>query len=344
MRFLCFGLGAIGTYIGGSLLDAGDEVVFIEHSSSLEQVRRQGLHLKLADRIITYPNIAVVGSLNAAIEIGEFDVAILAVKSFDTPSVISEILPHTKHFPPVLCLQNGVENEELIADAIGAWNVIGGSVTSAIGRVDIANAVVEKSRGVGIESTHPLSERLIAHFNLAGLNTVGYADRRSLKWSKMLTNLQANAVPAILHWSPYQVLSNPLSYSIECAALKEATALMRKLGIRVVNLPGTPVRPWITAMTRLPQVLSRPLIGRLLGAGRGGKLPSLQIDLNAGRRQSEVIFLNGAVARIAKANDFPAPVNTVLTQILIALAQGDIPQEQFANHPEELRRLIEEQL
>ena len=342
MRFLCFGLGAIGTYIGGSLLDAGDEVVFIEHSHDLDIIRGQGLRLKLKERTITIPRIAVASSIAGALAIGEFDAAILAVKSFDTASVLSEIQPLREHFPPILCLQNGVENEDLIAETIGQ-KVIGGSVTSAIGRVNIADAVVEKSRGVGIESTHPLSEKLIEHFNRAGLKTVGYANRGSLKWSKMLTNLQANAVPAILRWTPYQVLSNPLTYGIECAALKEALAVMKSLGIEVVDLPGTPVRPWISAMTRWPEWLSRPLLARVLGAGRGGKLPSLHIDLYAGRKQSEVIFLNGAVARIAKEQGISAPVNTVLTETLSGLAQGQIPFERLNDHPEELKRLIEEQ-
>ncbi len=344
MRFLCFGLGAIGTYIGGSLLDAGDEVVFIERLTSIKNVEQQGIELKLKDRTVSIPSVKIVGSVQAALDLGKFDVAILAVKSFDTASILDEIRPFKEIFPPVLCLQNGVENEGLIAEVIGEEKVIGGSVTSAISRAGIGDALVEKSRGVGIESTHPLSEDLIEHFNRAGLRTVGYANRGSLKWSKMLTNLQANALPAILHWTPTQVLSNPLTYAIECAALREALAVMQKLGIKVVNLPGTPVRPWIIAMTEFPEWLSRPLIARLLGSGRGDKLPSLHIDLYAGKKQNEVVFLNGAVVRFAKANGLSAPVNTVLSQTLEGMAQGALPFERFNNHPEVLRNLIEEQL
>ncbi len=342
MRFLCFGLGAIGTYIGGSLLDAGDEVVFIEKTAAFEKVKHQGLHLVRNDRTIHIPRIAVASSIAGALEVGEFDAAILAVKSFDTVSVMNEIAPYKAHFPPVLCLQNGVENEELIAQTVGPEHVIGGSITSAVGRVDIANAVVEKVRGVGIETGHPLSARLIEHFKRAGLRTRGYDDRRSLKWSKMLTNLQANALPAILRWTPYQVYSNPLTYSIECAEIQEAFTVMKKMGIQVVDLPGTPVRVWVNAMTHWPQSVSRPLIARLMSAGRGNKLPSFHIDLYAGKKQSEVVFLNGVVARFAKSNNVPAPVNTALTQILTGMADGSIPFERFNDHPEEVKRRIEE--
>ena len=51
LKWLCFGAGAIGTYIGGSLALAGDEVVFLEQPAILDQLRNRGLRLDLtADR------------------------------------------------------------------------------------------------------------------------------------------------------------------------------------------------------------------------------------------------------------------------------------------------------
>lgn len=340
LRFLCFGLGAIGSYIGGSLAAAGDEVVFVERFASNE---KQEIQLRQVDNTLVRSSVKVVSSVQAALKTGPFAAALLAVKSFDTLSVLAEIQPYKDCFPPILCLQNGVENEGLIAERMGAEKVIGGSVTSAIRRVDIGNAIVEKSRGVGIESTHPLSHELIEHFNRAGLNAVGYAQRDSLKWSKLLTNLQANALPAILNWTPYQVLSHPATYAIECSALREALAVMQAMGIEVVNLPGTPVKPWVTVMTRFPEGLSRPLIARLLGGARGGKMPSFYIDLHLGKKQSEVVFLNGAVVRFASKLRLTAPVNTVLTQVLSGMAMGTLPFERFNQHLEQLQQLIKEQ-
>ena len=45
-------------------------------------------------------------------------------------------------------------------------------------------------------------------------------------------------------------------------------------------------------------------------------MPSLYIDLWAGKTQSEVYFLNGAVARIARQLQIPAPVNAVLSELV----------------------------
>lgn len=35
MRFLCIGAGAIGTYVGGSLLAAGETVTFVERADEI---------------------------------------------------------------------------------------------------------------------------------------------------------------------------------------------------------------------------------------------------------------------------------------------------------------------
>ena len=341
MKFLSFGLGAIGTYIGGSLAAAGNEVVFLDHSVS---GATHPLHLEFKDHVIDLSELFTAVSLEEALNARSYDVVILAVKSFDTPSVLAEIEPFKKDFPPILCLQNGVENEPLIVAAVGENKVIAGTVTSAVRRLGMGNAVVEKARGVGIESSHPLSSALVNSFNEAGLKTRAYSSRAALKWSKLLTNLQANAIPAILNWTPLEVLSNVQTYALECAAIREAVDVMQALKISVVDLPGTPVRVLVNAMTRWPQWLSRPLIARTLGAARGGKMPSLQMDLTAGRKQSEVEFLNGAVVRAAERAGLAAPVNQALTQILSGMAAGGIPPGRMQSHPEQILRYIMEQL
>ncbi len=47
LKFLIFGAGAIGTYIGGSLALAGYQVVFVEQPKMVEELRAKGLRLDL---------------------------------------------------------------------------------------------------------------------------------------------------------------------------------------------------------------------------------------------------------------------------------------------------------
>ena len=64
----------------------------------------------------------------------------------------------------------------------------------------------------------------------------------------------------------------------------EALAVMAAQGIRPVNLPEMPVRALALAL-RLPSFLARPVLKKVVGGGRGGKMPSFHIDLHAGRTQ-----------------------------------------------------------
>jgi 2-dehydropantoate 2-reductase len=78
------------------------------------------------------------------------------------------------------------------------------------------------------------------------------------------------------------------------------------------------------------------LLRRAAGAGRGAKMPSFHIDLYSGRGKSEVEYLHGAVVRAGEKFNVPTPVNKVLTEILMALTNKDIPLEEFARQPEKL--------
>ncbi len=349
LTILTFGAGAIGTYIGGSLALAGHTVVFVERPTVAEELRQRGLRLDLSvdrrrrsqDAFVVQPRAFVVAaSLEDALKFGPFDVALFALKSFDTAAALEGMKPFAAKLPPILCLSNGVENELLLASVFGAEKVIYGTVTSAVGRRAAGDVILEKLRGVGIAAGHPLSARLVATFEEAYLNARLYPDALSMKWSKMLTNLVANATSAILDMTPAEIYAHPALYRLEMRMLAEALVVMKASKIEVVDLPGTPVR----MLARLPEwpAAIRPLARRVLAGGRGGKMPSFHIDLHSGRGQSEVEWLNGAVARQGEKVGVPAPVNRVLTQTLLALTRGEIPLEMFARQPEQLLKMTDE--
>jgi 2-dehydropantoate 2-reductase len=344
LKVLTFGAGAIGTYIGGSLALAGHQVVFIEQPKVADELRERGLRLDLTlDKrrktrdasLIPPASFVMASALEEALRYGPFDVALFALKSFDTPSAIEGMRPFANKMPPVLCLSNGVDNEPQIAGLLGADKVMYGTVTTAIGRRGAGDIVLEKLRGVGVAAGHPLSEKLAAAFNRAYLNCRLYSDALSMKWSKMLTNLLANPTSAILDMTAAQVFANRDLYKLEIQMLRECLAVMKAQGFEVVDLPGTPVKALALA-TRLPLWLSRPLIARAAGSGRGGKMPSFHIDLHSGRGKSEVQYLHGAVVRAGEKFNIPTPVNKVLTETLLALTRGEVPLEDYAHQPEKL--------
>jgi 2-dehydropantoate 2-reductase len=348
LKILSFGAGAIGTYIGGSLALAGHEIVFIEQPAVVGELRGRGMRLdltlddrrKLKEISVLAPEAFVaVGSIEEALRYGPYDVALYALKSFDTAAAVEGMRPFAQRLPPVLCLSNGVDNEPALAAALGAGKVIPGTVTSAIGRRGPGDIVLERLRGVGIASLPPLSERLVEAGNAAFLNTRRYSNAAAMKWSKLLTNLIANPTSAILDMTAEQVFSDPKLYGMEVAMLRECVAVMEAQHTPVVDLPGTPARALALA-TKLPLWLSKPFLARAAGSGRGGKMPSFHIDLHAGRGKSEVEFLHGAVVRAGEKYGVPTPVNKLLTETLMALTRKEIALDEFAHRPEKLLALL----
>jgi 2-dehydropantoate 2-reductase len=329
LKILSIGTGAIGTYIGGSLALAGHQVTFLERPESAGLLTSLSLTREGVVHLVREPAFAT--SINDAIANGPFDAALFVTKSYDTQSAMQGFAPYAADLPPFVCLQNGVENEPVIAQVLGEENVIPATVTTAIGKLGPGQVVVERLRGIGISSRHALSDKLYQSFRDAGLKPELFEDPDAMKWSKLLTNLIANASSAILGMTPDEIYSSADLFRVEAEMLKETLAVMRARGVPVTDLPGTPVRLLATAIRAVPIPLLRPLLKKAVVGGRGDKMPSFYIDMQAGRKKNEVEYLNGAVVRFGAEAGVPTPVNRFLTETLLGMAKGEIPRQRF-NH------------
>jgi 2-dehydropantoate 2-reductase len=340
MKLLFLGAGAIGTYVGGSLALGGHQVTFSEQPHAAATIAADGLRVTKSGITHQVRDFLIFGSAAEALAAGPYDVAVCALKSFDTEAALDGLLATGQPVPPVLSLQNGVANEPLIAAKLGADQVVTGTVTTAVSKPGIGQVVEEKLRGIGIALDHQLGESLVAAFNDAGLRAVGYPEARAMKWSKLLTNLTGNATSAILDEPVSTLFADPRTYGIEIAVLRECLAVMAALGLRPVDLPGTPVRALALAARRLPKFIAQPALTKALGSGRGDKMPSFHIDLHSGRGRTEVGFLNGAVADHGVELGVPTPVNRALTDTLQALSSGAQSVETYRHNPEALLALL----
>jgi 2-dehydropantoate 2-reductase len=334
LNWIIFGAGAIGTYIGGNLILHGQNVVFLEQPEATSLLRERGFKLNIFGQELRILHPDVYSSLPDVLALATFDVAIFAIKSYDTQTTLESLSLYSSSLPPVLCLQNGVENEPTLEMILGKNKVIAGTVTSAIRRRAVGDILLERLRGVGVAMGNPLSSQIVGALSDAGLNARLYPSPLSMKWSKMLTNLFTNASSAILDMAPEVILRHPGLYRVEIDQLREAVAVMHGLQIHPVNLPGTPVQAFAWIANYLPPSLSRPLISRVAGKGRGQKMPSFHIDLRSGRSKNEVDYLNGAVVRFGERLHIPTPVNRWLNQTLTNLTQGNLPLDAYTHQPD----------
>jgi 2-dehydropantoate 2-reductase len=240
----------------------------------------------------------------------------------------------------IMGTQNGIGVEEIITRRFAAARTLSGAVTIPISRVEVNHLVVERpGRGLGIA---PVAEGVsvaewVAMFREAGVNAGVVQDYRAMKWSKAFLNVMGNATSAILNRPPRQLYQLAEIFDLEMQMLREMLAVMKRLGLAVVNLPGATAQPLARSLTYAPRFVLRPIFMQVIARGRGDKMPSFHIDLASGKGNSEVSFHNGAVAR---AGGMAAPVNAALNDVLLQLSQGQMERATFEGRPDRLLEVV----
>ncbi|HET7011872.1 MAG TPA: ketopantoate reductase C-terminal domain-containing protein, partial [Anaerolineales bacterium] len=261
------------------------------------------------------------------------DVVLVCVKAYDCKSAADELAAAMAPGVAAVSLLNGIGSEETLAEALGRERVLAASLTTAVQKVEPGVVRVERERGLALAAGHPFSPELRKIFRRAGIETRLYARPEDFKWSKLLTNIVANATSAILGWTAAQVMRHAGTFTLEVEALREAVRVMRKLHRKPVNLPGAPTAILGRGLF-LPAGMVRPILARIVGRGRGQKPPSLTLDIGRGR--SEIYWLNAAVVEHGQGAGVNTPANQVLTSVFDGLVRGATPPESYRDKPERL--------
>jgi 2-dehydropantoate 2-reductase len=336
-RTLVVGAGAVGSFLGALLGSVGHEVTLIrifekDSERPLTLVRPDGSRA-------TIPVHRFTKTADAQAP----DLILVAVKM---PALRDALAP-TLRWPgvPTLTVENGIGAEVIAAEVRPDAPMLAGSLTAPI-RLASEDEVQWMGRGglalaAANESAGPLVRGLLDDFARAGLRVAERPAAPPMKWSKLLANLIANASGEILDMDARPIYRNRQLFDIERRQLLETLAVMRAQGFKPVSIPGAPV-PWLARCIRLPSWLSRPIMVRIVGGARAGKAPSLLLHLRAAPpdapspEQTEVEWMNGAVARAGAAVGVPTPVNARLAALVEEVARDPERRAWFRGHPERL--------
>jgi 2-dehydropantoate 2-reductase len=315
MNVYIIGRGAVGSYLGDLLQTIGVSVVYAPRN--LADVRRY-----------------------------EADVAIVAVKAYDTQSAIATL--RAAVVAPEKCVvmtpQNGVGNEEQLIAAFGADNVVAASLTVPIGRDRDGRTNVAKEGAIALAPTGRTAFNwLVATFASTGLPVRVVEDWRAMKWSKLALNIIANAGCAILNVLPNRLVQFDRIFTLEIRMLREVRSVMQAMDLTPIDLPRYPVRALFGVAT-LPSPIARGVLATRIAGGRGTKPPSLLLDLRRGKAETEVNVLNGAVAAAGLEHRVPTPVNAVYARVLDAIAHMPQLWAKYRERPEALEAEVEAEM
>lgn len=315
MNVYIVGRGAVGTYLGDRLTSIGVDVAYAPRA---------------LDAVTPY----------------DADVAIVATKAYDTDGAIETLRKAIAY--PQKCVfvspQNGVGNEEKLAAAFGEKNVVAAALTVPVDRDRNGNANATKEGGLAFAPVGDSAFNwLVATFASSGLRVSVVDDWRSLKWSKLALNVVANASCAILNVLPSRLVHFEKIFTLEIRQIREVKAVMDAMKIRAIDLPRYPVRA-LFASASLPSPVARTVMAGRIARGRGTKPPSLLIDLRAGKPQTEVDYLNGAVAAAGLTRGVPTPVNSVYTRVLDDIAHMPQLWAKYRERPDALVAEVEAEM
>ena len=315
MNVYIVGKGAVGTYLGDLLQAIGVEVAYAPRA---------------------------IGDVTPY----DADVAIVAVKAYDTASAVKTLRTAIAH--PEKCVfvspQNGVGNEEQLIAAFGADSVVAAALTVPVARDREGRAIATKDGALALAPTGATAFNwLVATFASTGLNVRVVEDWRALKWSKLALNVVANASCAILNVLPNRLVQFDKVFTLEIRMLREVRAVMHALSLHPVDLPRYPVRALLTVAT-LPSPVARGVLASRIAGARGTKPPSLLLDLRSGKPETEASVLNGAVASAGMEHFVPTPVNAVYARVLDAIAHMPQLWAKYRERPDVLEAEVEAEM
>jgi 2-dehydropantoate 2-reductase len=308
MHVLVYGAGAVGGYYGACLQAGGHAVTFVARGATLEALRRRGLTIERPDTErpdtpLVLPEVTVVDDPATA---DQADLVLVCVKSYDTPAAAAALRAVVGPDTIVVSLQNGVENEALLAAGLGVSPLL-----VAFTRIGVAvrepGVIAYSGRGEiyfgepdGRESARAAA--FSAALERAGIPHERRPDVLVRAWEKLAWNAGFNAVTTLTDTTVGEVLDRPATRRLVVAAMEEVDAVATALGI--------PVR-----RTRTAAVLDDSRRGL-----RDFATSMLQ-DRRRGRRL-EWDALGGAVVRAAERAGVPVPVNRTLCALLAGLGVG----------------------
>ncbi|WP_228290029.1 ketopantoate reductase family protein [Marinobacter salsuginis] len=209
LKILMIGAGGIGGYYAARLARAGHELVLTARGDHLNALKAQGLTVDYEGEVLHQALPAFSHTeLIQKHEPDDFDLIVIALKSTATAPVMAELASWLESAAvPVLSLQNGVDNEPVIAEVVGEDRVLGGLAVRIGGHITEPGQVFAEGVAQVVMGAWPrqrpddlrisLLRRLEALFNAAGIPTTVSDNIRYELWRKLVINNGVNPLSAL---------------------------------------------------------------------------------------------------------------------------------------------------
>ena len=299
MRIAFIGIGALGSYFGGRLAKAGNDVIFIARGAMLEVLRKEGLRVESPLGNFALPKVHATSDPTG---VGLVDAVFVTTKAWQVAEAAQQIRSTIGPETIVVPLQNGVEAYGQLAAVLGSEHVLEAmchilAMVTAPGVVRHAGAKALITVGERNNMRTQRLERLVECLSAAELDTRIPDNIQVALWEKFEFVASFGAVGAVTRAPAGVIRSLPEARSLLERAVQEIAGLARASDIPVPN----------------ESVASTM---KLVDSAPADATSSMQRDLVAGR-PSELEAQSGAIVRLGFASHFPTPVHEIIYNALL---------------------------
>jgi 2-dehydropantoate 2-reductase len=292
------GTGAVGAYYGGRLAQHGHDVHFLLRGD-YPAVKRNGWTVRSCHGDFSIPASAV-HAYDDPSRMPKADLVIVTLKTTANEQFERLIPPLVKEETSILTLQNGLGNEERLAELFGAQRIMGGMAFVCINRVEpgVVNHIAEGLITLG-EFDGPAGSRvrrIAGMLQSSNIPARVVDDLRYGRWEKLVWNIPFNGLSAVLNQTTDLLLDSPAGEALVRSIMEEVIAAAA--GVRV----------------QLPLSLIQAKIEQT--RGMGPYKTSMHLDMLA-ERAMEVEAIFGYPVRAAQGAGVPVPRLEMLYRLLI---------------------------
>ena len=339
-RIAIVGAGALGGYVGGSLAHLGHDITLIDPwPENVETIRARGLELdgvtpeeKFTARPARTLHLTEVQSLAKT----PVDIAMVAMKSYDTAWATALIAPYLAADGFVVSLQNCL-NEETIAGIVGWGRTVG--VVASIISVDMFEAGrVRRTVAKGgdkhtvfrVGEPHGRITRRVEELAewLRGIDSAKVTTNLwGERWSKLVANGMGNGVSAATGLSSTDCARNDTIRRFQIQLAREAIRVGQALGYPLEKIRG--LDPERIALAGEGNAAALAEVEAALSPKPGAnpradiQRPSMAQDIRKGRR-TEIDAMNGFIALKGATVGIAAPSHVKLTEIVTRVERGEV--------------------
>ncbi|WP_019121797.1 ketopantoate reductase family protein [Brevibacillus massiliensis] len=233
MKIGVIGSGAVGGFYGAMLRKAGHEVIFLARGRHLQAMRENGLRV-----IADFASFQVNGTFTDSLKsVSMAELLLFTVKSTDTRETAAALSPLLKADSFVLTLQNGVDNEEVLAEVFGRERVLSGAayLSSHIEQPGVIRQQGPYSiiMGALAPSAGERAAAVQEMFQASGIECRLSKSILARKWNKLLWNVTFNPLSAAAKATVGEILDCQDLRSTAERVLQEAVQIGRACGVEI---------------------------------------------------------------------------------------------------------------